>query len=105
MEVLVVITTTPDKETAANLAQTLIRERLAACVQVLPNMTSFYRWKGELETSSEWLLLIKTTRERLSELIARIESEHPYEVPEVVALKTEGGAEKYLQWVREETKR
>lgn len=103
MGVLVVITTAPDEETAARLAQALVRDKLAACVQVFPGITSHYRWEGKLEESSELLLLVKTTRERLDELTARIESLHPYDVPEVVALEAVGGLEKYLSWVEDET--
>ena len=99
-----VLTTAPDEETSARIAQAVVGERLAACVQVLPGITSFYRWEGKLEKNGEWLLLLKTSRERLSELTARIESIHPYEVPEVIAFEIAGGAEKYINWVQEETK-
>ena len=105
METLVVITTAPSEGTAEQLAQALVQDRLAACVQVLPGMTSYYRWEGKLEKSGEWLMLIKTTRNNLNGLTAKIESMHPYEVPEVVALEVAGGAGRYLDWVKEETKR
>ena len=104
METLVVIVTAPSEATAEQLAQALVQDRLAACVQVLPGVTSFYRWEGKLEKSDEWLMLIKTTRKNLSELTARLESMHPYEVPEVVALEVVGGADRYLGWVEEETR-
>lgn len=100
-----VLTTTPDEETSTRIAQTVVGERLAACVQVLPGITSFYRWEGKIEKSGERLLLLKTTRERLKELTARIESLHPYEVPEVTAFEITGGTDKYIHWVQEETKR
>lgn len=102
MKTLVVLTTTPSKEEATRIAQALVESRLAACVQVAGEITSFYRWEGKLEESGEWLMIIKTTRERLAQLTAKIESMHSYSVPEVVALPIEGGSAKYLKWVEEE---
>lgn len=104
MKMVVVFTTAPNKEEAARIAQALVESRLAACVQVAGEVTSFYRWEGKLEESAEWLVIIKTTDERLGELTAKIESMHSYEVPEVIALPVEGGSAKYLKWVEEETK-
>ena len=78
-------------------------ERLAACVQVLPGMTSVYRWQGKLERADEVLLLAKTTRDRLDALTARIVELHPYELPEVVAVDVFGGLPGYLAWIADET--
>jgi len=105
MQAIVAFSTTPDEETAAKIAAALVEERLAACVQVLPGVTSFYRWEGKMEKSPEWLLVIKTSRERLEELVSRIESLHPYDVPEVIAVEAAGGASKYLGWLEEETRK
>ena len=100
---MIIFSTTPDEETAARIAETLVEERLAACIQVLPGVTSFYRWQGKLEKSDEKLLLIKTSRDRLDELISRIESLHPYDIPELLAVEVSGGAKKYLDWIAQET--
>jgi periplasmic divalent cation tolerance protein len=100
---MIIFSTTPDEETAARIAETLVEERLAACIQVLPGVTSFYRWQGKLEKSDEKLLVIKTSRDRLDELVTRIESLHPYEVPEIVAVEVADGAKKYLDWIAQET--
>lgn len=103
MQAVVVFSTTPDEEAAARIAETLVKERLAACVQVLPGATSYYRWEGKLEKSAEMLLVIKTTRDRLEELVSKVESMHPYDVPELVAVEVAGGAKKYLDWIGQET--
>ncbi len=103
MQAIIALSTTPDEETAASIAETLVNENLAACVQVLPGAISYYRWEGKLEKSGEKLLIIKTSRDRLDELTSRIESMHPYEVPELVAVEVTGGAKKYLDWIAQET--
>ncbi len=96
---LVVFCSCPDVQSAGLLADTLVEERLAACVTRLPGVTSVYRWEGALQRDAEVLLIIKTTAERLANLSARIESLHPYEVPEVIAIPVTGGSERYLGWV------
>jgi periplasmic divalent cation tolerance protein len=105
VQVLVAFTTSPSEEHAVQLARLMVEEKLAACVQILPDITSFYMWEGKLERAAERLILIKTTRERLEEMIARIESLHPYDVPEIIAVEAVGGLDKYLQWVVSETRR
>ena len=105
MKKFMVFTTTPTEAAASLIAKTLVEERLAACVQVLPAVTSFYHWKGKLEECGEYLVLIKTTQELLDELVAKIESLHPYDLPEVVALGIEGGSQNYLKWIEEEAGR
>ena len=105
MQAMIVYSTAPDEEAAARIAEALVEERLAACIQVLPGVTSFYRWEGKLEKSDEWLMIIKTSRDRLEELISRVESLHPYELPELVAVEAAGGAKKYLDWIEQETAR
>jgi len=102
---LAVFMTAPSEETAAHIARSLVEDRLAACVQVLPGITSFYRWEGKIEEAAEWLILAKTTAERFDELKAKIESIHPYEIPEIVAVEVADGAQNYLKWVEEETNR
>lgn len=96
---LLVICSCPDEAVATALAETLVRERLAACVTRFPGATSVYEWAGEIRSDPEVVLLIKTTAERLATLSARIEALHPYEVPEVIAVALEGGSERYLAWL------
>ena len=103
LSVLVCFCTCPDADSAAHLAETLVGERLAACVNVLPGLRSVYRWEGAVERSDEVLLLIKTTRPRLPALSARVLELHPHELPEVVAVEVAGGLSAYLDWVAEQT--
>ena len=95
--------TCPDEGTARRIATRLVEERLAACVNVVPEITSIYRWQGALETASECLLIIKTRGERLAVLEQRLVELHPYELPEFVAVAVEGGSAAYLEWLVEET--
>ena len=99
--VSIVLTTIGADADAVALARTLVEERLAACVNVLPPMTSVYRWKGALEQDREQQLVIKTTSDRVAALEARLRSLHPYEVPEFLILPVGGGSEAYLAWVGE----
>ena len=96
---LVVFCSCPDVDSAGRLADTLVEERMAACVTHLPGATSVYRWEGAVHRDAEVLLIIKTTAERLVNLTARIEALHPYEVPDVLAVPVAGGAERYLAWL------
>ena len=98
--IVLVLTTLSAAGEPESLARTLVEERLAACVNLLPPMTSVYRWKGAVEEDRERLLLIKTTRERLEALHARLGALHPYELPEFLVLPVDGGAAAYLDWVR-----
>jgi periplasmic divalent cation tolerance protein len=97
---LVVLCTCPDGAPAANLAETLVGDGLAACVNRLPGVVSNFRWEGRVQQEAEALLLIKTTEDRLEALTARIKDLHPYELPEVVAVPVLGGLEQYLDWIR-----
>jgi periplasmic divalent cation tolerance protein len=102
-ELRLVFCTVPDAATAARLAETLVSERLAACVNALPGITSTYRWEGRIETATEQLLLIKCSVARLPALQARIESLHPYELPEIVAVEVASGLPRYLAWALRES--
>jgi periplasmic divalent cation tolerance protein len=102
-DAVLILTTVPDDARAESLATTLVEERLAACVNIHGPMTSIYRWKGELERDAERQLIIKTTRDRVPALEARIKSLHSYELPEFVIVPIEGGSGAYLDWVRRET--
>ena len=99
---LVVYVTAPP-ERAAALAKALVERRVAACVNILPGVRSFYHWQGEVCDDSEALLVIKTRRMLFEELREAVVELHPYEVPEVVALPIEAGHTPYLAWIDEET--
>jgi periplasmic divalent cation tolerance protein len=101
---LVVLCNCPPAD-SERLARALVEERLAACVNVIPGVKSFYRWKGELCVDDEHTLLIKTPPARLEELKTRLEALHPYEVPEIVALQSTDVLESYLSWAHEQTER
>lgn len=103
MPVRLVFCTCPDAAIADRIADTLVGERLAACVNVVPGLRSVYRWQGTLERADEVLLLIKTGSERVPALTARIGQLHPYELPEVIAVEVAGGLAAYLTWIAEQT--
>ena len=102
-QLIVVLCTMPDQATAEKLAKGLIEERLAACVNTIPGVRSFYRWQGKIENDTEVQLLIKTRRGRFDELAAWIKANHPYEVPEIVAIPAERVSDEYLAWAVEQT--
>ena len=98
--VVVVLTTMPDDPAGTDeLARTLVDERLAACVNVHAPMVSTYRWKGAIERDAERQIVIKTTVECVDALHARLRQLHPYELPEFLVLRVEGGSDAYLRWV------
>lgn len=101
MKAIVVLTTTPDIEEAESLARGIVEEKLAACVQVLPQIRSFYYWEGAVQDEPEHLLLIKTVQERYDELEAFIREKHGYDVPEVIALNADNVSKSYLGWVKD----
>lgn len=98
---LIVFTTTPDIEEAETLARKIVEAKLAACVQVLPEIKSFYFWKKEVQKDMETLLLIKTSEEKYDELEKFIKVNHSYDVPEIVAILSENVSEDYLKWLKE----
>ena len=104
MSILLCLSTAPDLATARLLADVLVGERLAACVNLLPGLQSVYRWQGQVQRAEEVLLLIKTTRTCLPALQARIVALHPHELPEVLAVEGAGGLPAYLDWVASETR-
>jgi periplasmic divalent cation tolerance protein len=93
----------PDRATADRIARTLVDERLAACVNVVPGVASTYRWQGIVEQADEVLLIVKTVRARLTALGDRLVALHPYELPELVAVEIVGGLPGYLDWLVEQT--
>lgn len=94
-----ILTTTPDQDTAEKLANTLVDEALAACVQIVGPVKSIYRWKGKKESADEYLCQIKTQFELYEKVEDRIVKLHPYEVPEIIAFVIEKGYDKYLDWL------
>ena len=102
-QLVVVLCTVPDEATAEKLAKDLVEERLAACVNAIPGVRSFYRWQGKIESDTEVQLVIKTRRGRFDELAAWIKANHPYEVPEIVAVPAERVSEEYLAWAVQQT--
>lgn len=98
---LVVLTTTSTFEEADTLAGKIVESRLAACVQILPQMTSVYVWEGKTQRESESLLLIKTLPEKWDELSEFISANHTYDVPEIVAIRSEEVSEPYRKWITE----
>ncbi|MBL8515138.1 MAG: divalent-cation tolerance protein CutA [Betaproteobacteria bacterium] len=103
-DVLIALTTVPDEAAAVKLTEALLQQRLAACVHRLPGGVSTYRWQGQIETASEFTLLIKSRRSVWLELEAMIASLHPYETPEIIGLPVEAIVAPYLKWIVDETK-
>jgi periplasmic divalent cation tolerance protein len=100
---VIALTTLPADADAAEFGRTLVDERLAACVNLLPVMESIYRWEGKIEFEAERQLVIKTSRDRVSELWDRVRELHPYEVPEFVVIPIVDGNEAYLRWIGDST--
>jgi periplasmic divalent cation tolerance protein len=100
--VVAVLTTAPSAEVADRIGTTLVEERLAACANVLPGVSSVFRWKGEVSREAEVFVVLKTTAARLTDLRRRLVELHPYEVPEMLAFDVREGHTPYLEWVRAE---
>lgn len=98
-EVLTVFTTWPDLETARKAARVLVEERLAACGNIVPGVESVYRWEGQVETGAEVLVVFKTVIGSYQMFETRLRALHPYQVPEVLALRVTDGLPWYLRWV------
>jgi periplasmic divalent cation tolerance protein len=97
-----VLCTCPDQATAQNIAEQLVDKQLAACVNILPGLTSIYQWQGKRETAEEHLLLIKTTNEVYVALEQTLSKLHPYELPEIIAVPIERGSTAYLDWISQQ---
>lgn len=102
-ELLLVLTTTPDRSKAQEIASRLVEAHLAACVQVRGPVHSTYRWEGKIEQAEEWQCQAKCVREVYPQVEAAIRELHPYEVPEIVAVPVVAGYEAYLGWVKQES--
>ena len=100
---LVALSTCPDAATADKIARALVERRLAACVNILPGLRSFYTWKGACESAEEHLLIIKTLAGVYPDLEQALRTLHPYELPEIIAVPLAAGLPDYLAWIQENT--
>lgn len=100
---VVVLITAPNEDDAAKMANDLVASRLAACVNIIRNIRSIYRWQGKIEDEAEVLMLVKTNKEFFRDLEKRVKEIHPYTVPEIIALPVIEGSAEYLLWLSQET--
>ena len=98
-EPLLVLITAGSEQEAEDIATALVAGRLAACVNVVPGITSIYRWQGEVQRDREWLLVVKSRRDVLDDLVQRVRELHSYDLPETIALPLVGGSAPYLDWL------
>ena len=103
MQFYVFLVTVPNMEEAKAISDKLVSERLAACVNIVRNIVSTYRWKGEVEVDEEQLLIIKTSETKVDHIVKRINELHSYEVPECIGFPIVKGSDKYLDWIKENT--
>ena len=101
----IVFSTAGSEEEALKIARNLVERQIAACVNIVPHIQSIYRWQGKMESSHEWLLLIKTTAEMFTAVRETIDELHSYEVPECISVDIEDGSPVYLQWIADSIKR
>jgi periplasmic divalent cation tolerance protein len=97
----IVLTTAGSEEEAQKIARHLVENGMAACVNIVPHITSIYRWRGKVEEAGEWLLVVKTTAAAFEKVRDAIAQLHSYELPECICLKIEDGSPEYLQWIAE----
>ncbi len=103
MESIRVVLVSVPRDEAREMATAIVEERLAACINIVPRIDSVYWWDDKIETDTESLMIIKTTSARMQELIEYIEENHPYDLPEVLALPLVAGLAEYVAWIKEET--
>uniref|UniRef100_A0A453D1S9 Protein CutA, chloroplastic n=1 Tax=Aegilops tauschii subsp. strangulata TaxID=200361 RepID=A0A453D1S9_AEGTS len=101
---IVVYVTVPNREAGKKLSASIISEKLAACVNIVPGIESVYWWEGKVQTDAEELLIIKTRESLLNALTEHVKANHEYDVPEVIALPISGGNLKYLEWLKDSTR-
>jgi periplasmic divalent cation tolerance protein len=102
-DVRIVLTTAGSQEEAQKIAHALVERRLAACVNIVPQIESVYRWQGKVETATEWLLIIKTQASAFERVRDAIKELHSYDLPECVMLAVTAGSSEYLSWITENT--
>lgn len=100
---MVVLITCPGMSDGERIAKALLKDKLAACVNVLPDVLSFFRWSGKIKESEEALLVVKTKKAALRKLVKKVKDMHQYENPEIIALPIVGGSKYYTKWIEEET--
>ena len=98
----VVLVTAGSQEEADRIATALVTEMLAACVNMIPGVTSVYRWDGEIQRDQEWLLVVKSRHDVLDALVQRVRALHSYDLPEIIAMPVVGGSQDYLRWLDRE---
>lgn len=103
-DAMVVLITAPDEDDAATISRALVEANLAACVNIIGNIRSLYRWQGKVEDAREALMIVKTRKGLLAELTKKVKELHRYTVPEIIALPIAYGLEEYLGWLRQETR-
>ncbi len=103
-DLCIMLCTAPDQQTAETLARAVVGDGLVACVNIIAQVKSIYRWKGKVCEDGEQLLVMKTSKARLVELSARVRALHPYDTPELIATPLSGGWAPYVDWVRSETR-
>ena len=102
-DIALLYVTTPSREVAQSIAHILVEEKLAACVNILGDIQSIYRWEGKIETGAEVALLVKTTAQRVDAVISRITALHPHECPAILQLPIEGGFAPFMDWIKANT--
>jgi periplasmic divalent cation tolerance protein len=96
---IIVLIAASNEEEARKIAELLVNEKKAACVNIVPGVDSLFRWKGKIESARESLLLVKTRASLVSEIVSLVKGAHSYEVPEIIALPIVGGSKEYLKWL------
>ncbi len=104
MDFFIFLVTVPSMELGKKIGRILVEAKLAACVNIIPNIYSIYSWKGKIEEDNEQLLLIKTTDQKSEKLIAKVKELHSYETPECIGIKIEKGSQQYLDWIKDNVK-
>ena len=102
-EFIIVFITAPNEKEAAAISQTIVGERLAACINIIPSVRSIYRWQGRVEDEQEVLMIVKTKKSLFERLQERVKELHSYEVPEIIGLPLVEGSKEYLDWLGQET--
>ena len=98
---IIILSTTGSEDEASKIAEYLVSNRLAACVNIIPSITSVYRWKGEMNSDREILMIIKTDASRFEEIKTAVRNMHSYETPELIAIPIQQGLQQYLDWITE----
>lgn len=101
---ILILCTCPEGNVAADMAEALVADRIAACVNIIPGLSSWFRWRGQIDRADELLLIIKTTHDHYHDVEKKIRSMHPYELPEIIAVPITQGLADYLNWIDQETK-